>query len=233
MALILDREFFARAAFVSIDVQEGGPPEPVTEDGVPKLWRSMGFTAADVNAANAFAWNVALPNAVQVAEACRRIPIPLIFVHWGRRFEDGMDLDPEVRKMMIDEHGMDYAKWSGYIGQPGSQPARAFGIRAGDYVLAKTAQDAFASCNIQFVLQNLGAKNLIFVGGHTGACLGKSARSAKRLGYVTVCIEDATTDARESSRRKGIEDSGFDRVMTTAEFLACVTRPSRIPEPSS
>ena len=186
---------------------------------MPPLWKQMGFTAEDVNAANRFAWDVALPNAVKVADACRKCGLPMIFVHWGYFFEDGMDLDPEIRKTMLDEHGTDFSKWSGYDRQPASQVAKAFGVRKGDYVIAKAAQDAFRSCNIDFVLRNLGAKRIVFVGGHTGACLGKTAKSAKRLGYTILCIRDATTNARESSRESDIRETGYDYVLTTAEFL--------------
>ena len=212
-----DASFFEHCAFVSVDIQEGTRPIPLTEDQVPSAWKRMGFTAGDVNAANNFAWDVALPNAVTVADACRKRGLPIILIHWGYSFEDGMDLDPDIRKAMLEEHGADYAKWSGYEGQPGSQVAKALG--KGDYVLAKTAQDAFRSSNIDFVLRNLGIKHIVFVGGHTGACLGKTAKSAKRLGYTTLCVKDATNNARESSREKDIQETGYDYVLTTAAFL--------------
>jgi nicotinamidase-related amidase len=214
----VDATIFEHCAFVSIDIQEGARPAPMTLDQVPALWREMGFTADDVNAANDFAWDVALPNAVKVANTCRSLGLPMIFVHWGFRFEDGMDLDPDIRKSMLKEHGTDYAKWSGHIDQPGSQPAKILDIRDGEYVLPKTAQDAFGSSSIDFVLRNLGITNIVFVGGHTGACLGKTAKSAKRLGYTTLCIQDATSNARESTRKQEIVDTGYDYVLTTAEF---------------
>jgi len=223
----LDATFFEHCAFVSIDIQESSKPKPLTYDQVSALWREMGFTAEDVNAASDFAWEVALPNAVKAADACREIGLPMIFVHWGYRFEDGMDLDPDVRKMMLKEHGTDYAKWSGHIDQPGSQPAKVLGIRDGEYVLPKTAQDAFSSSTIDFVLRNLEIKNIVFVGGHTGACLGKSAKAAKERGYTILCIEDATNNARESTRKQEIEETGYDYVLTAAEFLELAGKSSR------
>lgn len=215
-------DFFKDCAFVSVDIQEGAPPKPLTYDEVPKLWKSMGFTVEDVNAANDFGWNVALPNAVKVAEACRKRGLPMVFIHWGHLFEDAMDLDPEVRDMMIKEHGDNPAAWGPRANDPAAQPAKAFSVRPGEYVLAKTAQDAFRSCNLEFVLRNLKVRNQVFVGGHTEACLGKTAKSAKRLGFRTLCVEDATSNARESTRRKGIEESGFDYVVTTEQFLNAV-----------
>lgn len=211
-------------ALICVDIQEGTRPEPLADASLPPDWKAMGFTAEDVNAAGVFAWDVCLPNAVRVVEACRASGIPRIFLHWGFRFEDGMDLDPVVRTTMIRNHGTDPAKWSGYIGDKGSQPARCLGVRPGEYVLAKTAQDAFISSTIGFVLANLGVRTLVFVGGHTEACLGKTAASAKRLGFRTVCIEDATSNARESTRLRGIAESQFDAVLKTEEFTATLQR---------
>jgi len=220
----LPPDFFEHCAFVSVDFQESEAPLPITDDQLPKGWKAAGFSAEDVNAANAYAWSTALPNAVQVSDACRALGLPRIFIHWGYLFEDAMDLDPEVRKVMHDEYGTDYARYSGHIRQPGSQPASAFRIQPEDYVLPKAAQDAFGSCNIEFVLRNLEIKNIIFVGGHTnsGGCLGKTARSARRLGYNTLVIEDATFNARESTRKADILETGYNHVLTTDAFLKLV-----------
>lgn len=174
--------FFDNCALLVVDIQEGERPTPLTDEELPPPWRAMGFTAADVNAANAFAWEVCLPNAVRVVEACRGAGIPCIFSHWGFECDDGMDLAPKIYRTMRDYHGADPGKWPGHPSDSGARPAEAFQVGPGDYVVAKTGQDAFSSSNLRFVLQNLGVERLIFVGGHTEACLGKSARSAKWLG---------------------------------------------------
>ncbi len=218
----LDPSFLQHCAFVSVDVQESGPRTHLTEEQVPKLWKTMGFTAADVNAATDYMFDVAFPNSRRVADACRSLGLPMIFVHWGCLFRDGMDLDPSVRQEFLGQFGPDYDKWGSHIGDPMARPAAFFGVRAGDYVLPKAGQDAFTSSNLKNVLDNLGVKNIVFVGGHTGACLGRTAKSAKRLGFRMLCVEDATFDARESSRKRWIADTGYDLVLTTAEFLALV-----------
>lgn len=210
-------EFLAQCAFVCVDIQEGPPPVTLTQDQVPALWRQMGFTTADVNAANTFAYTVALPNAVRAADACRRAGLPMIFIHWGCQFKNGMDLDPEIRRTLIDA--------TGHVALPDSPPAKALGIRDGEYVVPKTAQDAFRSSNLEFLLHNLGVKHLIFVGGHTEACLGKTAKSAKRLGFRTMCITDATNNARESTREKGIDAADFDYQMSVENFLQFINKP--------
>lgn len=214
-------KFFENSAFVCVDLQDGKKGGPTTDDKLPGPWKKAGFTAEDVNAANDFAWDVCIPNAIKVVEACRKVGMPMIFIHWGHQFADGMDLDPIIRTMILRVHGAKDG-FPGHMSDSGSKPYSGFHVRDGEYVLAKTAQDAFISSNIHFVLANLGAHNLVFVGGNTEACLGKTATSAKQRGYHTLCIEDATNNARESTRMKGIEDAQFDHVVTTENFLALV-----------
>ncbi|HNT89126.1 MAG TPA: isochorismatase family protein, partial [Candidatus Hydrogenedentes bacterium] len=218
---MIEPSYFEKCAFVCVDIQEGARGPALSYEELPGVWKDMGFSADDVNAANAFAWDVAFPNAVKVTGASRRLGLKMIFVHWGYLFEDAMDLDPDIYKMFKRDFGEDARAWSGHISRPDSQPAKALDIQPGEYVIPKTAQDAFASSNIAFVLRNLEVENLVMIGGHTEACLGKTAASAKRLGWRTLCIHDATSNARESTRRKGIDEAGFDYVVSTADYLEC------------
>jgi len=180
----------------------------------------MGFTVADCNAAIDYLHDTALANARRVADACRALHLPMIFVHWGYQFRDAMDLAPDVYQAFTRDIGSDVTKWPHHVSAPDSRVAEALGVRPGEYVLAKADQDAFGSCNIHFVLQNLSARSIVFVGGHTEGCLRRTALSAHRLRYRTLCVADATFNARESTRVRGIEGSRFDYVMPTDQFVA-------------
>ena len=218
----MDPSFLQHCAFVCVDIQEPGPRTHVTEEQLSKEWRRMGFTAADVNAATDYAFDVAYPNARRVVDACRSLGLPMIFIHWGCLFKDGMDLDPEIRQAFLAEHGPNFDQWGHHLGDHGSRLAEFLGVRDGEYVIPKSGQDAFTSSNLKYVLTNLGVTDLVLIGGHTGACLGKTARSAKRLGFRTLCVEDATFDARQSTRMRWINETGYDYVVTTEEFLKWV-----------
>ena len=213
-----DGSFLNDCAFVCVDFQPTARKH-LTNEQLPAPWRKAGFTAQDVNTAVDFQIDIALPNARRVADACRQLQLPLIFIHWGHLFSDGMDLDPEVRQVFLQEHGTDHTAWPHHILRSDSRPSPELGVRPGEYVLPKTAQDAFRSSNLEFVLKNLGVHNVVFVGGHTGACLGKTAASAKRLGFRILCVEDATFDARESGRLSNLRATGYDYVVTTDEFV--------------
>jgi nicotinamidase-related amidase len=218
--------FLSHCVFVSIDFQESARGY-LSEESMPGTWREMGFSVADCNAAVDYLHDTALPNARRVADACRALHLPMIFVHWGYQFRDAMDLAPDVYQAFTRDIGSDVTKWPHHISAPDSRVAAALGVRPGEYVLAKTDQDAFGSCNIAFVLRNLGARSIVFVGGHTEGCLGRSARSARRLGFKTLCIADATFNARESARLRAIEESRFDYAMLTDEFTAWTERVTR------
>ena len=214
-----DASFFQKSVFVCIDIQEGQRTKVTT---ISKAWEEMGYTVADCQAAGDFCYDVAMPNARKVADACRALRLPMVFVHWGCLFKDGLDLEPRVRRAFIASEGNTPEKWVPLAAT--NRPAEILGIREGEYVLAKTGQDAFASCNIGYVLENLGTKNIVFIGGHTnpGGCLGQTARSARKRGYRILCVEDATFDAGESTRKRGIESVTLDHVVTTEQFLRLV-----------
>ena len=209
--------FFDNCVFVCVDIQEGGvgPVRSISEG-----WKKIGYTIEDCQAAVDFLRDAAKPNARRVADACRALRLPMVFVHWGCLFEDGMDLDPRIRRGWAEDKTVKLKKMVPHISKPSSQPDKCLGIQDGEYVLPKSAQDAFPSCNIGYLLENLEARNIVFVGGHTnpGGCLGQTAKSARERGYTILCIEDATFDAGESTRIPGIAAVPFHYVMKTQEF---------------
>ena len=132
-----------------------------------------------------------------------------------------MDLDPEVCAEFLATFGPDRTRWPHHLQDPSSRPPHAFRIQPSEYVLPKAAQDAFASSNLDYMLRNLQCKRIVFIGGHTNACLGKTAGSARARGYETLCVEDATFAACESWRLKHIVGH-YDYVVTTAQLLALI-----------
>jgi nicotinamidase-related amidase len=129
-----------------------------------------------------------------------------------------MDLDPAVRRSFLVQFGKDFKKWPHHISRNDSKPAKILGVEPHDYVIAKTGQDAFSSSNLGFVLENLNVRNIVFVGGHTGACLGRTASSAKKRGYRILCVEDATFAAWQSRKASDIKATGYDYVLTAEQF---------------
>lgn len=217
----LDASFFKHCAFVCVDIQPG-QRSTATMESLPKAWRDAGMKPEDLNAATDYKFDVAYPNARKVADACRDLKLPMIFVHWGHRLPDAMDLEPSIRQFNVATFGPDPSKWPNHISSPGARPADFLGVREGEYVIAKTDHDAFASSNIDYILRNLGVRNLVFIGGHTDACLGKTSIAAKERGYRTLCVKDATFSGLMSLWRSGLLNSRYDYIVTTEEFLKLV-----------
>ena len=216
----LDPSFFDSAAFISIDFQ----PPMWSDEPLPKGFAELGITREHVDEARRYLVDEALPNARRVADGSRALGMPMIFVHWGYQFEDAMDLHPPTYSAFMDNYGPDTSKWPHHISHADSRPADELGVEPGEYVIAKTAQDAFESSNISFVLENLKVKNIVFVGGDTGACLGNSARSAIKAGYEVLCVKDATFDASQKRRLEMFDLIGCHYVVSTDEFEQLVER---------
>ncbi len=212
-----DASFFHDCAFVCVDLQQNGDvaetePHYITETQMPTHWKQMGFGFEDVNDAIRYVVTYCLPNAARVTAACRRLGMPMIFIHWGSRYQDLMDIDPESRGEL---YFGPCNERNAYTPNSHVRPAAALNVQTGEYVLAKTAQDAFIGTPLHFMLRNLGVKNLILIGGHTGACLGKTSKTAKSLGYKTLCVGDATNNAFESNRIAKILECGYDYIVET------------------
>jgi nicotinamidase-related amidase len=194
-------------------------PHTITDAQMPDLWKQMGFGFDDVNDAIRYAVTECLPNASRVTSACRRLGIPMIFIHWGSRYPDLMDIDPEVRGELYYGPG---SERNAYTPESHVRPAAALNVQPGEYVLVKTAQDAFTGTPLHFILRNLGVQNLILIGGHTGACLGKTSKTAKSLGYTTLCVEDATNNAFESNRIAKILECSYDYILETTALESLI-----------
>ncbi|MCX5772324.1 MAG: hypothetical protein NTZ09_18910 [Candidatus Hydrogenedentes bacterium] len=119
-----EASFFADCAFVCIDFQEEQRSKVTS---ISKEWEASGYTVADCQAAVDFCYDVAMPNARKVADGCRSLGLPMVFVHWGSLFKDGMDLEPRVRRAFVAGEGDDPAKWTPLAST--TRPAERAGCR--------------------------------------------------------------------------------------------------------
>ena len=74
----------------------------------------------------------------------------------------------------------------------GGQIAAQVASAAGEAVIRKELPNAFAATGLHDKLQELGAKNLIFVGFMTHMCVSASVRAALDLGYRSTIVAGAT-----------------------------------------
>ena len=94
-----------------------------------------------------------------------------------------------------------------------------------EIVIPKTSSSVFISTNIDYVLRNLGVRQLVISGLLTDQCVDSAVRDACDLGYLVTVVTDAcathSSERHESSLRL---NRGYCRQVTTEALLAELDR---------
>jgi ureidoacrylate peracid hydrolase len=78
-----------------------------------------------------------------------------------------------------------------------------------EIVLPKTSSSVFISANIDYLLRNLGAKQLVTSGFLTDQCVESAIRDACHLGYLVMLVPDDCATYRQErndNTLRGIKD---------------------------
>ena len=95
-------------------------------------------------------------------------------------------------------------------------------------MLPKTSSSVFISTNIDYVLRNLGVRQLVIAGLLTEQCVESAVRDACDLGYLVTLVTDACatySQERHDATLRAIK--GYCRQRTTDQLLAELTPLSR------
>ena len=90
-----------------------------------------------------------------------------------------------------------------------------------EIILPKSSSSVFVSTHIEYVLRNLGVKQIVISGLITDQCVESAIRDACDLGYLVTQVTDACltyTQDRHDHSLKTIK--GYCRQVTTAELMA-------------
>jgi len=90
-----------------------------------------------------------------------------------------------------------------------------------EIILPKSSSSVFVSTHIDYVLRNLGVKQIVISGLITDQCVESAIRDACDLGYLVTQVTDACltyTQDRHDHSLKTIK--GYCRQVTTAELMA-------------
>ncbi len=90
-----------------------------------------------------------------------------------------------------------------------------------EMVFPKSSSSVFVSTHIDYVLRNLGVKQLVICGLLTDQCVESAIRDACDLGYLVTQVTDACateTQARQHSSLSTIK--GYCRQITTDQLIA-------------
>jgi ureidoacrylate peracid hydrolase len=197
----------AQSALLFIDVQNFGAHRKGAEfDGLSaaEIDEKYGYYFAQLE-------TVALPNMGCLQAVCRAAGIEVMYTVIESLTRDGRD------------RSLDY-KITGFHVPKGSWDAKVLdAIAPGDdeIVLPKTSSSVFISTNIDYVLRNLGVRQLVIAGLVTDQCVESAVRDACDLGYLVTLVTDACaaySQERHDNTLRAIK--GYCRQRTTAELLA-------------
>lgn len=122
-----------------------------------------------------------LPAIQRLQAAARGAGVEVLYTVIESLTEDGRD------------RGLDY-KISGLHVPRGSHDAKVVDTiapRADEIVIPKTSSSVFVSTNIDYVLRNLGVRQLVLCGVCTEQCVESAVRDACDLGYLVTLVPDA------------------------------------------
>ncbi len=124
---------------------------------------------------------VVIPNQMRLLHSARASGIQVMHTIIEALTEDCRDvsLDHKLSDIMIPK------------GHPLAQPIDELRPIANEIILPKTSSGVFNSTNIDYVLRNLGIRQLIVAGVVTDQCVDMAVRDAADRGYLVTMVKDA------------------------------------------
>lgn len=152
-----------------------------------------------------------IPNMRAIQMACRHAGVEVMYTTI-----ESLTLDGRDRSLDYKITGFNVAKgsWDGKV-------IDQIAPQSDEIVLPKSSSSVFVSTHIDYVLRNLGVKQLVLSGLITDQCVESAIRDACDLGYLVTQVVDACltyTPERHENSLSTIK--GYCRQVTTADLLA-------------
>lgn len=162
-----------------------------------------------------------VPNINRLAEACRRLDIPVIWVVHANR-DDGADwtlffdnfLSEEKREQTIKQ--LTKGDW-------GTEIWKGLEVKEGDLIINKCRFSALipGSSNLERILRSLKKDTLIITGTKTNICCEATARDAMMLDFKVLFISDATAALTDQEHQATLNTiiQNFGDVLTAQQLI--------------
>lgn len=152
-----------------------------------------------------------IPNMRRLQQAFRSAKIEVMYATIESLTLDGRD------------RSLDY-KISGFHVPKGSWDGKVLdAIRpiGDEIVLTKTSSSVFISTHIDYILRNLGVKQLVISGFITDQCVESAVRDACDLGYLVSLVTDACATYTQDRHDMSLNEiKGYCRQITTADLIS-------------
>lgn len=154
---------------------------------------------------------VIIPNQRRLLDAFRAAGMEVIHTRIQSMVPDGRDRGPAHKKL-------------GHSSPPGSREAEILEeLRPleNELVFNKTAGSVFNSTNIEYVLRNMGIRNLVVVGVVTTGCVHTAVTDASDRGFNVILVEDAVASIVPEMHWNSIRilRDVYAKIMSTEEVL--------------
>ena len=152
-----------------------------------------------------------IPNMRRIQNAARKAGVEVMYTTIESLTRDGRDRSLDYK---ITGFNVPKGSWDGKVIDqilPGED----------EIVLPKSSSSVFVSTHIDYVLRNLGVKQLVISGLITDQCVESAVRDACDLGYLVTQITDACLTYSQARQDNSIHTiRGYCRQITTEELVA-------------
>lgn len=154
---------------------------------------------------------VAIPNMQKLQAACRAAGVEVMYTVIESLTRDGRDrsLDYKITGFNVPR------------GHPDGRVIDEIAPGEDEIVLPKSSSSVFVSTHIDYILRNLGVRQLVICGLLTDQCVESAVRDACDLGYLVTLVPDACatyTQERHDFSLRAIR--GYCRQVTTDDLVA-------------
>ncbi len=152
-----------------------------------------------------------IPNMQRLQTACRKAGVEVIYTTI-----ESLTLDGRDRSLDYKITGFNVAKgsWDGKV-------IDAIAPGEDEIVLPKSSSSVFISTHIDYILRNLGTKQLVISGLITDQCVESAIRDACDLGYLVTEVTDACLTYSQERHDNSLRTiKGYCRQVTTDELVA-------------
>ena len=150
-----------------------------------------------------------IPNMQRLQSACRNANIEVMYTTIESLTEDGRDRSLDYK---ITGFNVPKGSWDGKV-------IDQIAPQRDEIVLPKSSSSVFISTNIDYLLRNLGVRQLVISGLITDQCVESAIRDACDLGYLVTQITDACLTYSIERHSRSIDSiKGYCRQITTDQM---------------
>ena len=156
-----------------------------------------------------------LPNMQAIQSACRQAGVEVMYTTIESLTLDGRDRSLDYK---ITGFNVPKGSWDGKV-------IDAIAPQGDEIVLPKSSSSVFVSTHIDYILRNLGVKQLVLAGLLTDQCVESAVRDACDLGYLVTLVSDACLTYSQERHDNSLRTiCGYCRQVSAEQLVAELAR---------